>query len=182
VGQLVTAGAGRELFRVVQADKLRVFVRVPQNYARAVAIGQTAELSFTELPGRTFEARVVRTSGTLDAASRTLLTELEVDNAKGELLAGSFAQVRLSEARPDAVLTVPANALLFRIEGSMVGLVGEDHRVSLRKVSLGRDFGSSVEVLSGLTGKDHVIVNPPDSLVEGAEVRAVNVPAAAPKK
>ncbi len=182
VGQLVTAGAGRELFRIVQADKLRVFVRVPQNYARAVAPGQTAALSFSELPGRTFEGKVVRTSGTLDSSSRTLLTELEVDNAKGELLAGSFAQVRLSEAKPDAVLTVPANALLFRIDGTMVGLVGADHRVALRKVSLGRDFGSSVEVLSGLTERDRVIVNPPDSLVEGAEVRAVSSPAETSKK
>ncbi len=182
VGQLVTAATGRELFRIVQADKLRVFVRVPQNYARAVAQGQTAELSFSELPGRTFEGKVVRTSGTLDSSSRTLLTELEVENAKGELLPGSFAQVRLSEARPDAVLTVPANALLFRIEGAMVGLVGADHRVALRKVALGRDFGSNVEVLSGLTTKDRVIVNPPDSLVERAEVRAVNAPAAVQHK
>ena len=108
VGQLVTGGAGRELFRIAQADRLRVFVRIPQNYARAVTVGQTAELVFTELPGRTFEAKVVRTAGTLDAASRTLLTELEVDNAKGELLAGSYVQVRFKEAKLDALLVVGA--------------------------------------------------------------------------
>ena len=179
VGQLVTAGAGRELFRIAQADTLRVFVRVPQNHARAVAPGQTAELTLTEVPGRTFEAKIVRTAGTLDAASRTLLTELEVDNAKGELLAGSYVQVRFKDARPDAALTVPANALLFRIEGTMVGVVVVGNRVALKKVVMGRDFGSFVEVLDGVTAEDRVIVNPPDSLVEGAEVRPVKLEAEA---
>ena len=179
VGQLVTAAAGRELFHIAQADRLRVFVRVPQNYARAVAVGQTAEVSFTELPGRTFEGKIVRTAGTLEASSRTLLTELEVDNAKGELLAGSYAQVRFKDAKPDAVLTIPANALLFRIEGTMVGVVGADHHVALRKVTMGRDFGQIVEVLSGLTIADRVVINPPDSLVEGSEVRTVVQPAVA---
>lgn len=173
VGQLVTAGAGRELFRIAQADRLRVFVRVPQNYARAMVSGNLAGLTLPEIAGRTFEAKIVRTAGTLDAASRTLLTELEVDNAKGELFAGSYAQVRFKDAQPDAVLTIPANALLFRIEGTMVGVVGEGNRVTLKKVSLGRDFGSYVEVHGGITAADRVIVNPPDSLVEGTEVRPV---------
>ena len=175
VGQLVNAGAGRELFHIVQADKLRVFVRVPQNYARAMVTGNLAELTLPEISGRTFEAKIVRTAGTLDAASRTLLTELEVDNAKGELLAGSYAQVRFNDAQPDAVLTIPANALLFRIEGTMVGVVGAGNRVTLKKVGLGRDFGSYVEVHNGITAADRVIVNPPDSLVEGTEVRPVKV-------
>ncbi|MEO6742718.1 MAG: efflux RND transporter periplasmic adaptor subunit [Chthoniobacteraceae bacterium] len=177
VGQLVNAGAGRELFRIAQADKLRVFVRVPQNYARAMKTGQIADLTLTEIAGRTFEAKVVRTAGTLDAASRTLLTELEVDNAKGELFAGSYAQVRFRDVQPAAVLTIPANALLFRVEGAMVGVIGEGNRVTMKKVGLGRDFGSYVEVLDGLTAADRVIVNPPDALVEGAEVRAVKMAA-----
>ena len=177
VGQLVTAGAGRELFRIAQADTLRVFVRVPQSLARAVTVGQTAEVMLTELAGRVFEAKVVRTAQTLDAASRTLLTELEVDNAKGELLAGSYVQVRFKDAKPDAVLTIPANAVLFRIEGTMVGIVGAGSRVALKKVTMGRDFGSFVEVLDGVTAADRVIVNPPDALVDGAEVRAVTQPA-----
>ncbi|MEO6785117.1 MAG: efflux RND transporter periplasmic adaptor subunit [Chthoniobacteraceae bacterium] len=175
IGQLVTAGAGRALFRIAQADKLRVFVRVPQNYARGIEAGQGAELTLAEMPGRTFEAKVVRTAGTLDAASRTLLTELEVDNAKGELFAGSYAQVRFHELKADAVLTIPANALLFRIEGTMVAVVDAGSRVALRKVVVGRDFGPVVEVLSGLTAADHVIVNPPDSLVDGAQVRPVKM-------
>jgi RND family efflux transporter MFP subunit len=173
VGQLVTTAAGRELFRIEQAGKLRVFVRIPQNYARAVTVGQQAELVFTELPGRTFEAKVVRTAGTLDAASRTLLVELETGNAKGELLAGSYVQVRFKDAKLDAVLSIPAGALLFRNEGTMVGVVGADHRVSLRKVVMGRDFGPTVEIIDGVTADDKVILNPPDSLVDGSEVRAV---------
>ena len=176
VGQLVTTAAGRELFRIAQADKLRIFVRIPQNYARAVAAGQTAELIFTELPGRTFEAKVVRSAGTLDAASRTLLTELEADNAKGELLAGSYVQVRFKEANLDSALSIPANALLFRNEGTMVGVVGTDNRVELRKVTMGRDFGSTVEIIEGVTAADQVILNPPDSLTEGSEVRFVKLP------
>ena len=180
VGQLVTIGAGRELFRVAQADKLRIFVRVPQNYARAVTVGQTAELVFTEIPGRTFEAKVVRTAGTLDAASRTLLTELEVDNAKDELLAGSYVQVRFKDAKLDAVLSIPANALLFRNEGTMVGVVGADNRVALRKVAMGRDFGPTVEIIEGVTASDRVILNPPDSLVDGSVVRVAATKPASP--
>jgi len=176
VGQLVTAGAGRELFRIAQADKLRIFVRVPQNYARSVVVDQTADVTFTELPGRTFEGKIVRTAGSLDASSRTLLTELEVDNAKGELFAGSYAQVRFRDVQSAAVLTIPANALLFRIEGTMVGIVGADNHVTLRKVTMGRDFGQIVEVLSGLITADRVVVNPPDSLVEGSEIRPVEQP------
>jgi RND family efflux transporter MFP subunit len=179
VGQLVTAGEGRELFRIAQADKLRVFVRVPQNYARTVSVGQVAEVAFTELAGRIFEGRIVRTAGTLDASSRTLLTELEVDNAKGELLAGSYARVRFTEAKPDATLTLPANALLFRTEGTMVGVVGPDNRVAMRNVTLGRDFGHTVEVLHGVTIADRVVMNPPDSLVEGSQVRIAVQPDAA---
>jgi multidrug efflux pump subunit AcrA (membrane-fusion protein) len=146
-------------------DKLRVFVRIPQNLSRAVTIGQTAELKLAELPGRAFEGKVVPTAGTIDAGSRTLLVELEVDDSKGELLAGSYVQVRFRDAKVDAVLTVPANALLFRSEGTMVGLVNLNGRVELRKVVLGRDFGQVVEVLEGLTASDRVILNPPDSLV-----------------
>ena len=180
VGQLVTTAAGRELFRIAQADRLRVFVRIPQNYARAVTVGQTAELVFTEMPGRIFEAKVVRSAGTLDAASRTLLTELEVDNAKGELLAGSYVQVRFKDAKLDAVLSIPANALLFRNEGSMVGVLGAGNRVALRKITVGRDFGMTVEIIEGVTADDRVILNPPDSLVEGAVVRVVLAKPAAP--
>lgn len=170
VGQLITAGEGQELYRLAQTDKLRVFVRVPQNYARGTAVGQMGELTLPEMPGRTFEAKVIRTAGALDAATRTLLTELEVDNSKEEILAGSYAQVRLADAKPVAAITLPSNTLLFRGEGPTVAVV-ENGKLALRQVKLGRDFGSSVEIESGVTFTDRVVVNPSDALVEGTEVR-----------
>jgi RND family efflux transporter MFP subunit len=170
VGDLITAGEGQELFRLVQTEKLRVFVRVPQNYARGTTIGQSADLMLSEFPGRKFPARIVRTAGALDPATRTLLTELEVDNAQGEILSGSYAQVRLADAKPEAALTLPANTLMFRPEGTVVAIVA-DHKVTLRTVSLGRDFGSALEIRSGVTADDQVIVNPSDSLTEGMQVQ-----------
>jgi RND family efflux transporter MFP subunit len=170
VGELITAGEGQELFRLAQTDKLRVFVRVPQNYARGTIVGQTADLLLPEMPGRKFEAKVVRTAGALDAATRTLLTELEVDNAKGEILAGSYAQVRLAEARPEAALTLPSNTIIFRSEGPQIAVVVNGH-VSLRPAKLGRDFGSAVELQGGVEPSDQVIANPSDALTEGVAVR-----------
>jgi RND family efflux transporter MFP subunit len=172
VGQLITAGVDQELFRLAQTDKLRVFVRVPQNYARGTTIGQTAELTLPERPGQKFEAKIIRTAGALDAATRTLLTELEVDNAKGEILAGSYAQVRLAEAKPEALLTVPANTILFRAEGPQVALV-VNGKIAMRTIALGRDLGSAVEVAAGVTAADQIVVNPSDALTEGTTVRVV---------
>lgn len=171
VGQLINAGSGRELFRLAQTDTLRVYVRVPQALSRAVVPGQRAELTLPELPGRIFPAKIVRTAGVLDAQSRTLLTELEVDNSRREILAGSYAQVRFPEAKLGTALTLPSNALLFRPEGTQVGVVSSDGKVELRTVHLGRDFGPLVEVLDGLQASDRVLLNPSDSLVSGTAVR-----------
>jgi RND family efflux transporter MFP subunit len=165
------------LFRLAQTEKLRVFVHVPQNYARAVAPGQNAQLLLPELPGREFEARVVRTAGAIDATSRTLLTELEVDNAKGEILAGGYAQIRLPNAKAEAALTLPSNTLLFRPDGPQIAVV-TDHHAALRAVTLGRDFGTVVEILAGAGPQDRVILNPADSLADGAEVRITETPPA----
>ncbi len=171
VGQLITSGGARELFRLAQTGTLRVYVRVPQTMTTAVAPGQSAELTIPEMPGRSFPAKIVRTSGAMTADSRTLLVELEVDNSRGEILAGSYAQVRLLEANAKPPLTVPANSLLFRAEGPQVGVVGENGVVDLRNVTLGRDFGQSVEVLEGVAATDRVILNPSDSLASGMTVR-----------
>jgi RND family efflux transporter MFP subunit len=172
LGQLITAGEGRELFRLAQTDKLRVFVRVPQTYAGGTTVGQTAEIMLPERPGEKFAAKIVRTAGALEAATRTLLTELEVDNAKGDMLAGSYAQVRLPEILPRSGITVPANAIIFRAEGPQVAVVVDD-RIALHSVELGRDFGPSIEVKSGVTATDRVVLNPSDALKEGATVRVV---------
>lgn len=176
VGQLVNAGDGQELFHLAQTEKLRLFVRVPQTFSRAIKPGEIAELSLPELPNRNFQAKVVRTAGAIDAASRTLLTELEVDNAKGEILTGSFAQVRFPDAKAEAPMTLPPNALLFRPDGPQVAIV-HDNRAHMQAVTLGRDFGSAVEILNGVKPDDEVILNPADSLNEGAEVRVAPAPA-----
>lgn len=171
VGQLVNTDVKQELFRLAQTDRLRVFIHVPQNYARAAVVGLEVELTVPELPGKKFPAKIVRTAGAFDVASRTLPVELEVDNSKGELFAGSYTQVRLTGAQTDALLTVPASTLLFRPEGTQVAVITPDNHVSLRTIEIGRDFGTNVEVRTGLTASDRVVVNPADSLVEGMEVR-----------
>jgi RND family efflux transporter MFP subunit len=171
IGQLITSANGKELFHLTQTATLRVFVHVPQMAARAIASGEMAELTVPELPGRVFPAKVVRTSGAMSADSRTLLVELAVDNSKNEILAGTFAQVKFPDVTSDPVLTVPSNTLLFRSEGTQVGVVKPDGTVEVHSVVLGRDFGPTVEIVSGISSSDRVILNPADSLVSGAVVR-----------
>ena len=182
VGQLVTAGSGRELFRLAQTATLRVYVHVPQTAARGIVPGQKAELTVPEIPGRSFSAKIVRTAGVIDPQARTLLTELELDNSRGELFAGSYAQVRFTEAKLDAALTLPSNALLFRPEGTQVGLVSAEGKVELRNVRVGRDFGPLIEIVEGVQPSDRVIVNPSDSLLSGVSVRIAAPPKPAASK
>jgi RND family efflux transporter MFP subunit len=171
IGQLIVGGSGKELFHLTQTSTLRVYVHVPQMMARSVAPGQMAELTVPEIPGRVFQAKVVRTSGAMSADSRTLLVELDVDNAKNEILAGTFAQVRFPDVTTEPSLTLPSNTLLFHAEGPQVGVVKADGTVELRAVTLGRDFGSVVEILNGIGPNDRVILNPADSLVSGTVVQ-----------
>jgi len=173
VGDLIVAGSGKELFRLAQTDRLRARVRVPQTRALAIEPGQTAELLVPELPAHVFPAKVGRTAGAISADSRTLLVELDVDNSGGEILAGSFAQVRFAGIQDTATLTLPGNTLLFRAAGPQVGVVQADGRVELRSLKLGRDFGKTVEILAGVSDTDQVILNPSDALTSGAAVRIV---------
>ncbi|MDB6109443.1 MAG: family efflux transporter, subunit [Pedosphaera sp.] len=168
VGDLISSG--KELFRLADTRTLRVFVRVPQSATPSIKSGVAAEMILPEMPARKFAAKVVRTAGAIDVNSRTLLTELEVDNSRNEILAGSYAQVSFGDLRLDPTLVLPSNSLLFRAEGLQVGVVGPDGRVELHNITLGRDFGRSVEVLSGITAADRVVVNPSDSLVSGVTV------------
>jgi RND family efflux transporter MFP subunit len=172
IGQLITSGSGKELFHLTQTTTLRVFVHVPQMAARAIAAGQMAELTVPELPGRVFPGKVVRTSGAMSADSRTLLVELAVDNTENEILAGTFAQVKFPDMKSNPGLTLPSNVLLFRSEGTQVGIVKADGTVELRSVVLGRDFGPTIEIVGGISSRDRIILNPADSLVSGAVVRA----------
>ncbi|MEZ0387741.1 MAG: efflux RND transporter periplasmic adaptor subunit [Verrucomicrobium sp.] len=175
VGQLVSAGSSHELFRLARTDRLRAYIRVPQSQSRGVSIGQVAEISLPEAVGRTFEAKVIRTAGAIDAASRTLLTELDIDNSKDEIMSGSYAKVRLAHKQETVALTLPANTLLFRAEGVQAGVIASDNKVEMRTLKLGRDFGPNVEVIGGVTAADRVILNPPDSLVSGAMARPSTV-------
>ena len=171
IGQLITAGSGRELFRLAQINPLRVYVRVPQTMSLGITPAQKAELILDQFPGKKIEAKVVRTAGAIEPGSRTLLTELQVNNSRGEILAGSYAQVRFTDGVAAPTLTLPANTLLFRAEGICVGVVNADNQVEIRAVKLGRDFGQTVEILEGLATGDRVIMNPPDSLASGLAVR-----------
>jgi RND family efflux transporter MFP subunit len=171
IGQLITAGSGPELFRLAQTDPLRVYVQVPQQYAYDVIPGMKADLSFLELPGRTFEATVTRTAQAMDPTTRTLQVELDVPNPHGDLFSGSYAQVRFEEAPAHNVMAISDNAIIFRAEGTQVAVVGPGDKVQLRDIKVGRDFGSIIEVRDGLQASDRVIVNPPDSIADGMTVQ-----------
>ena len=171
IGQLIAAGSGPELFRLAQTDPLRVYVRVPQLMVHTIAPGQKAALTFQDLPGREFAATVTRTAGAMDPTSRTLQVELQVPNPRGEILAGSYAQVSFNESAAANVLTLSDKGFIFRAQGMQAAVVGEDGKVHLRSIKLGRDFGNTVEVLAGLNATDHVILNPPDGIAEGMAVR-----------
>jgi RND family efflux transporter MFP subunit len=172
VGMLITAGSGREIFHLAKTDPLRVYLSLPQTYSQIVKPGDEAMLTLTEIPGQTFTGKVVRTSGSIDPASRTLLTEVQVPNHDGHLLPGAHTMVKLIASTGDAPVVVPVNTLLFRNElGMMVGVVGSNGIVRLARVNIGRDFGTSVEIVRGLSDADQVIVNPSDSLESGVQVR-----------
>ena len=180
VGALINAGQspGAALFRVADTHRLRIYVSVPQPYAAQIAAGINATLELADHPGRQYTATVSSTAHALDASSRTLQVELQIDNARGELLPGSYAQVNFILPASSSTLRVPVNAVLFRSQGLMVAMVDGDHRVHLKRITQGRDFGSEIEVLAGLGENDTLIVNPPDSIGDGAEVRIQQPPSA----
>lgn len=178
VGDLITTGSAKELFHLSQTEKLRIQAQVPQTMAHTIAIDQAAEMIIPEMPSRVFTAKIVRTAGAMAADSRTLLVELEVDNEKQELLAGSYAQVRFIEAKNGETLTLPSNAIAFRSEGPQIAIVDQEGKVELRTIKLGRDYGKTIEVITGAKANDRVIINPSESLANGSAVTAVEPPKA----
>jgi RND family efflux transporter MFP subunit len=181
VGALIDSGSAggtrTELFHIAQADKLRVYANVPEAYSQATKPGMIAELTLTEFPGRKFDAKLVRTANAFDNATRTLLVEFEVNNPKGELLSGSYSQIHLKLAGPASAFLLPVNTLIFRTEGLQVAALSDGQHVEMKPITIGRDYGSQVEVVAGLQGNESVIVNPPDSLVAGQAVRVAQPPA-----
>jgi RND family efflux transporter MFP subunit len=173
IGALIDAGAGgqgRQLFQLADIRTLRVYVAVPQVYAQMVQSDAEAFLTLDEFPDQSFHGKIVRNANAIDPASRTLLTEVDVDNQDGRLLPGAYVLVHLKLPREARSVTIPANTLLFRSEGLRVGVV-RDGKAELLPVRLGRDHGSTVEVVSGLEPTDAVIVDPPDSLISGTPVQ-----------
>jgi RND family efflux transporter MFP subunit len=173
IGALINAGqsAGSELFRIADTHKLRIYVQVPEAYAAATAPGLQADLRFAEHPQKTFPAVTVRTSNALDPTSRTLQVQLELDNANREVFPGAYAEVHFKLPASAQSLRLPANTVLFRSAGLQVATVDGQKRVKLKNVVQGRDFGNTIEILSGLDAGELVIVNPPDSLTDGVLVR-----------
>ncbi len=179
-GALINAGAGgKELFDFAQVDTLRVFVSVPQAYAPFIKAGINAAITLQELPGQKFDAKVARTAEAIDPATRTLLTEVDVPNRDGRLLPGSFGEVHFAIGANVQKLTVPVNAMLFRSAGAQVAVIGPDHKIELRSLNIGKDYGTALEVLGGLSVNDQIVVNPPDSLEQGQQVNLAQ-PAAQP--
>jgi RND family efflux transporter MFP subunit len=181
IGALIDAGSttsGRELFHMAAIHRIRVFVAVPEVYSRAARSGAPATLTFDEFPGRSFRGTLVRNASAIDPVSRTLLVEVDVDNPLGELLPGAYVFVHLQLPRAIASVTVPANTLLFRAEGLQVGVV-RDGQAQLVPVTIGHDYGTSVEILTGIQPADQVILSPSDSLTSGTRVRIAAAPAAA---
>ncbi|MEI9894076.1 MAG: efflux RND transporter periplasmic adaptor subunit [Chthoniobacter sp.] len=173
VGQLVTGDLNDEirvLYRMEQLQTLRAFVNVPQSYYHFISVGQSVDLSFREVPGRTFPGKVVRTAGSLDAATRTLRTEIQVANDAAELVPGLFAEVKFKVQREQPPITIPARALILQTAGPQVATLGTDNKVLLASVVISRDLGKTIELSSGLPVGTRFVSNPNDTLRDGTTV------------
>lgn len=169
-GAASTGSTGPELFDIARIDPLRVYTSVPQAYARYIKVGEETYVTLQEFPGQKFKARVARTADAIDVNTRTLLTEVDVPNKEGRLLPGSFGEVHFSVGSNVNKVTVPVNALLFRAQGPQVAVVGSDNKIQLRPINIGRDYGTSLEIIFGVSTSDQVVINPPDSLEAGEQV------------
>jgi len=181
VGSLINAGSGGgpALFVVSEISRLRGYVNVPQNAVPSVKIGTKAQITVPEYPGRTFPATVEASAQAVDAASGTTRMQLVVDNANGELMTGSFANVRLEVPGPDTSINVPASALIFDQSGLRIATVDAGNRVVLKPVTISRDLGNEIEIASGLAADDRVITTPPDGIASGDQVRIAGTPGSA---
>ncbi len=176
IGRLISAGQNttpQELFHLAAIGKLRVYVAVPEAYSSAIKVGSKATLTLDEFPGRTFEGTIARNSNAIDQSTRTLNVEVDVDNPKAELLPGAYVFVHFKVPQHATGLMLPSNTLLFRSEGLRVGVV-RNGRVQLVPVKISKDAGATVEIASGLTPNDPVILDPSDSLASGQEVQIAN--------
>ena len=176
VGALINGGGGTgvPMFVISDTRKLRVYINVPQNYVPLIKIGTKTSVSVPEYPGRTFPAMLEFSAQSVDVATGTTRMQLMVDNSAGELLPGGFANVRVDLSRDSQPLHIPASALIFDQDGLKVATVGVGDRVVFKKIVIARDLGQEIEIASGLTAEDQIIVTPPDGLADGVKVRVVN--------
>jgi len=174
IGDYIASGSGTQLFRMQQTSPLRVYVNVPQAFADLIKIGIEGDLTLDEFPDRKFLGHVTNTAKAIDPTSRTLLTELQVPNETGELFPGAYALITLRVTNNTGILTIPSNALLFRSEGTTVGVVDADSQVEIRKITTNVNLGDKLEISQGLSEIDQVIVNPSDSLANGMTVKILN--------
>ncbi len=177
-GALINAGAaaGQEMFDIAQVDPIRVFVSVPQAYAYLMKVGTPTVVELQEMPGQKFTGKIARTADAIDPTTRTLLTEVDVPNKDGRLFPGAYAQVHFRIDNQMQRFTVPVNTMLFRSEGAQVAVVDGDGKVQLRKITIGRDYGASLEVIEGVQPTDKIIINPSDSLENGQPVNVAQNP------
>jgi membrane fusion protein (multidrug efflux system) len=181
VGALIGAGGGPELFHIVQSDTLRVYVNVPQTYVPDMKVGLPVEVLVEEFPRQSFPGKVVRYAGALDAASRTLLVEVQIPNERGELFAGMFCRLHFRLPSDPAIL-IPSNDAIIRADGTFVATVTDQNTLKFHRVMLGRDFGTQIEVRNGLNPGERVVDNPSDALTEGEAIEPVLLPAIGGKK
>ena len=180
VGALINAGSGGgpAMFAVSQIDKLRAYVNVPQNYVPSIRVGTKAQISVPEHPGKTFPGTVEASAQSVDAASGTTRMQLVVDNAANQLMTGAFATVTFELPHPETAVNVPASALIFNRSGPQVAIVDRENRIILKPITISRDLGSEVEIASGVVADDRVVINPPDGVVTGDQVRVAGAPGA----
>jgi membrane fusion protein, multidrug efflux system len=179
-GALINAGAGaagRELFDLARVDPLRVYTSVPQAYAPYIKVGAKTVIVLQEFPGQKFLGVIARTAEAIDPATRTLLTEVDVPNKDGRLLPGSFGEVHFAVGSGVNKVTIPVNSMLFRAEGARVAVIGPGNKVQLRPINIGRDYGTTLEILGGVSPTDQIVINPADSLEDGQQVNVVQPPA-----
>lgn len=174
IGMLITAGSNSQaLFRIAQIDKLRIYVEVPQSFATLITPGLQAELHFPEHPSKGFTAKLVSTSSAIHEDSRTLTVELQMDNHNSEILPGTYAEVHFTLPTKSNVYRLPTSALLFRKHGMEIATVTADNKVALKPITIGKDLGTAVEIVTGVDSHDQIIDSPPDSLADGDKVSIV---------
>ena len=178
IGSLINAGSGttlRSLFHIAQADPLRIYVRVPQNYSDNIKPGLVVEMHFAEHPGKIYSAKLLDTAKAIDPVSRTLLAQFEFSNKDYQILPGGYTEVHFQLPTESNIIKLPVNTVLFRAEGLRVGIIDANNKVVLKPIKIIRDFGDTVEVNGDLKAGESIIVNPSDSLFDGQQVHVVEV-------